>query len=385
MSIIKGEGKMTKIFQKNVSLILVTLILSITIITFAKMITNQTILNYYYYLNSINRKINLSNGIYKNDKFKISVEKYSIWENDDKNISIVKSISAIILLYQTHKNKILELTSLINTDDQIIQSNNIILTNQEAYIENLKIYQEQYGTIGLSTLTIISLEMYQNKKTIKKDYLLTFKNGQYIIEDFKEENIPVVKKPALYLYPKQKSKIKVKLNINGKIIKSEPYYNNEWEVEADPSGKIYYQSKEYKYLFYENTLNIPPKLEENYIIISHKNLYLLKSYFQYLGLNETESTDFYNYLLQELNKPENKSNYYKISKVDNNFLEENMKIDITPKPDQLLRVILLIQPTNKINKNEKIDQIPVDLKHSIRNNNIFTVVEWGSIIKNSRE
>src|SRR3989338_7270497 len=59
---------------------------------------------------------------------------------------------------------------------------------------------------------------------------------------------PVIKKPAVYLYPTEKLNITVKVVINGSIINSKPKYNEGWDVMGEPNGII---NGTYDYLFYE--------------------------------------------------------------------------------------------------------------------------------------
>ncbi|MCD4704932.1 hypothetical protein K8R66_02545 [bacterium] len=49
---------------------------------------------------------------------------------------------------------------------------------------------------------------------------------------------PGVRKPAVYLYPEEKSEIEVSIKVNGFITKAEPDYLLGWKVTAEPNGLI---------------------------------------------------------------------------------------------------------------------------------------------------
>lgn len=342
-------------------------------------ITN-IIKNHEYYIQSINQKIKLKNGLYNNQNVKISLIKHSYLKSEN-NLAEHEKI-ALIFLYESKKQKIYELTGLIYNKEREIdrQLNNVILTTEECYIESLKIYEENTGSIPFNSYTVISVELYQNKQTIVKKYFI---RGLKIV-DYSEDNLPVVKKPAIYLYPPFKSKIEIELKINGKLIKTDPIYNNKWEVEADQNGSILFNSQKFNYLFYENTLNVTPPQSSNYYIISKENIEILKKLMLSKGLNENESNDFYNYLKEEINKLENNYKFYKISILDRKFLDQNMQVSIKPKPDNFIRVILLVEGFNDSKVipdfEEKLNKIPSTLEYIIRDPKKFVAVEWGTII-----
>ncbi len=181
-------------------------------------------------------------------------------------------------------------------------------------------------------------------------------------------NIIPVKKPAIYLYPKTESVVSVNLVINGEITKSIPNYNTGWKVFVEKNGKI---NKQFDYLFYEaNLKNLV--LPDNGWVVDFKDL---DSWFDInlsnLGLNRKEISDFKDYWLKIL--PE--SNYYEIKLLTENFLNENMTLNINPKPNSLIRLDFYFKPLK-----EKINIITPIIKTPARSG--FTVVEWGGILDN---
>ncbi|MCD4704933.1 hypothetical protein K8R66_02550 [bacterium] len=90
-----------------------------------------------------------------------------------------------------------------------------------------------------------------------------------------------------------------------------------------------------------------------------------------LGLNQKESIQFKKYWLKELEE----ANYYEIKILEKLFLDENMNLIITPKPDTLIRLNFYFKPhSEKIELNEPTIETP--------KRNGFTVVEWGGLLDN---
>lgn len=186
--------------------------------------------------------------------------------------------------------------------------------------------------------------------------------------DYNPFDLPVVKKPAIYLYPLKDSFVNVQLNINGEIIKDIPDYNSGWTVFVSNSGII---DNKYDYLFYEAKLNKLDLPEEGWVVSYDEldNWMEIKS--DELGLNEKEKMQFKEYWLSELPK----SKYYEIRLLSNEFLNENMGLDINPKPDTVIRIELYFKPINeRINIREPILKTP--------ERKGFVVVEWGGILSN---
>lgn len=174
-----------------------------------------------------------------------------------------------------------------------------------------------------------------------------------------------VKKPAVYLYPLEKSKIKVKVEVNGKLTLTEPLYENGWDVNVTPDGTI---ENKYDYLFYEADLNKIELPEEGWLVEFKKLENWFDEYLPKLGLNLKEKDQFKEYWLKDLKK----ANYYEIKILDNNFLKENMNLVISPEPQTLIRLNFYFKPIfeKKEIKNPEINT---------PERNGFTVVEWGGI------
>jgi hypothetical protein len=181
-----------------------------------------------------------------------------------------------------------------------------------------------------------------------------------------KDNKPLpVKKPAVYLYPKENMNVKVNLNINGSLTLTDPPYNNGWNVNASPDGLI---DGKYDYLFYEANLNKIVLPDEGWIV-EFKNIEKwFDEYLPQLGLNEKEKLQFKEYWMKNLKK----AGYYEIKLLDYKFLDENMKLAVSPEPESIIRLNFYFKPLfeNHEIKNPSITKFE---------RNGFTVVEWGGI------
>ncbi|SFM58926.1 hypothetical protein [Methanolobus profundi] len=201
-------------------------------------------------------------------------------------------------------------------------------------------------------------------------YLLEFDEIWYVgLYEVKLIGKTVPEKPAVYLYPEQNQSISVKLNINGEITEDIPEYNSGWNVYATSDGIIYERGQAYDYLFYECTLNSLELPSEGWCV-SYDDLpewfdeNLIK-----LGLNDKEKRQFEEYWLNRLPEEE----YYTIKILDDEFLNTNMGLDVSPKPDTVIRIEFVFKSSN----------IYVELEEpeiTVPQRNGFVVVEWGGIV-----
>lgn len=181
----------------------------------------------------------------------------------------------------------------------------------------------------------------------------------------KDPGHTVVKKPAVYLYPEKEMNVNVKVEVNGKLTFTEPEYNTGWSVNVKPDGLI---DGKYDYLFYEADLNKIELPEEGWIVEFNKLEKWFDEYLPLFGLNKKETEQFKDYWLKDLKK----TNYYEIKLLENNFLEENMKLKITPAPQTVLRLNFYFKPAFE----KKDIKSPIINKVERKG---FTVIEWGGI------
>ena len=207
-------------------------------------------------------------------------------------------------------------------------------------------------------------EIYQN------EIVMTLTKEEY--QDMENNNrIPdaTVKKPIIYLYPTKETKVNVSLGNTEALITSYPKYNASWKVIASPDGNLkdVKTNKNYYGLYYESTKKNLTMKEDGFVVSGKDSIAFLEEKLDILGLNERETNEFIIYWLPILEA--NKYNYIRFE--TDKEINDYMPLDITPKPDTMIRVIMDYKPLNENIKVKK--QILTQKKR-----NGFTVVEWGA-------
>jgi|SRR3989344_5314074 len=180
-------------------------------------------------------------------------------------------------------------------------------------------------------------------------------------------------KPAIYLYPEEKKLISVKIFPKGNLTFTDPVYSpSGWDVLADPGGNIFFENKQYDYLYYE--AEIPDGLIEkpsSGFTIKYENLRELFSVIlPELGLNEKETTQFSEYWLKALPA----SKYYFVGIISEKNLNQIAPVSIKPAPSNFIRVTLYFEAIDgplSINSPEIVTPV----------RDGFTALEWGGIVK----
>jgi len=149
------------------------------------------------------------------------------------------------------------------------------------------------------------------------------------------------KKPVIYLYPKETMDISVELNIKkSKFTTIYPKFNekNKWDVRAKPNGDILINDRVYPYLFWEADSYSPFDTNEGFIVSEENAEKFLEEKLEILGLNEKEKTDFITFWLPVLLK-----NKLSLCSFQSKKFFDDMELNVTPKPDSLIRVFLIIK------------------------------------------
>lgn len=179
-------------------------------------------------------------------------------------------------------------------------------------------------------------------------------------------------KPVIYLYPEQKTKVNVQVDIK-EFTKTEPLYNEDygWNVIAEPNGKLtnLADNKTYPYLFWEGYTNSEITLDRGFLVKSADLSIFLNRSLRELGLNSVERQDFREFWLPamlEHNKP-----YYKVQFVGTEAFNKVAPLAVSPKPDTVIRVFMYFEPLN-----QPTIIAPQDLGRAPERKG-FTLVEWG--------
>jgi len=172
--------------------------------------------------------------------------------------------------------------------------------------------------------------------------------------------------PNIYLYPKTKIDISVNIDFpnGGQIIKSEPPYNNGWDVNVTPEGII---DGQYEYLFYETHQSMPLNHQSGWLLDGNDLENELRFILMNLGYVGREIDDFIEYWLPRFGS----TPYLAVYPQD---VEEMISVNIEPVPDEFLRMIFLFRP---LTSPVQLEELP--LPDAIQRNG-FTAVEWGGIL-----
>ena len=176
-------------------------------------------------------------------------------------------------------------------------------------------------------------------------------------------------KPIIYLYPTQDEEVNVSLGYPDKITSSYPKYEESWSVLAHPNGdlKDLKTGKSLYSLYYENNNVVRFKVEkEGFCVKGTEVAECLEEKLAKLGLTEREAEEFIIYWLPRLEK--NKYNYIRFA--TNEEINANMPLEINPKPDTLIRVLMTFKG---INRPIKVEEQKIETPERI----LFTAVEWG--------
>jgi hypothetical protein len=174
-------------------------------------------------------------------------------------------------------------------------------------------------------------------------------------------------KPVLYLYPTQKTDVNVQLNLNGKFTCTYPDYGSGWNVTAYSDGKIvnHADQKEYSYLYWEADLNANYDMSKGFVVKGSDTAEFLQKKLAYMGLLPKEYNEFIVYWL-----PKMQNDPYNLITFQGSAYTDTAKLNITPKPDSILRVFMVYQPLQKPVEIPEQTLSPFERKG-------FAAVEWG--------
>lgn len=185
-------------------------------------------------------------------------------------------------------------------------------------------------------------------------------------------------KPVIYLYPQKPTLVDVTVKTEGKIVVSDPTYPDEgWKnVLANPDGKLLYQGKTYRELFYETEsrkLNSPQK---GLVFERSKLETKLLAFITQLGLTQSdeqrEFLDWWLPRLKALNSP-----YIFVSLLDNNEKKRLDNVEINPRPDTFIDFIVYFSEYHPV-PGSALPPLLVLPEAPKRVG--FTAVEWGGVI-----
>ncbi len=289
----------------------------------------------------------------------------------------LKNGEYLIIESYSELNKIIEKTELKEDDFNnkkyvLLEINNdmcsgsIIPTSYNIDNNNLSITIAIKKGCGICSKEYVYYLLPVNKT---EDINNVYYNYKYIKGD--NCNDYEVKKPIIYIYPEKETDINIKLLNEELLTTSYPRYNNNWDIKAYPDGTLIDNktNKKLYALYWEGIDNNKIVEEEGFIIEGKETSTFLEEKLSLLGLNYKEQEEFIIYWLPKLEN--NKYNYIRFERIEeiNNY----MPLEINPKPDTLIRIIMDYKPLDKKINIKKQELKPVTRKG-------FTVVEWGGTL-----
>jgi len=180
---------------------------------------------------------------------------------------------------------------------------------------------------------------------------------------------PDVDKPIIYLYPTVETEINVKLWTPENLSHTYPKYNSEkwWNVIAQPNWDLKDMETWRKlYALYREWKILDPQDFDEWFVVAWKDIIpFLEEKLAILWLNEREAEEFIVYWL-----PQMEGNEWNLIRFETKAeQDENMPLNITPKPDTVIRVMM---------DWKAIDE-PIDIPEQqlfTPERTWFTVVEW---------
>jgi len=176
-----------------------------------------------------------------------------------------------------------------------------------------------------------------------------------------------IAKPVLYLYPKRKEKVEVSFSHPEYLETTYPKYDGKWEVEASKNGNLKDKSnKRYYGLYWDEVKVHSVDFDEGFYVEEKDALKFLEEKLEAIGLNWKEANEFIMYWLPVLEKNKKSLVYFELTEERESY----NKININPKPDSLLRMVIHIKKVPK-NVNIKEQNLPRFKRRG------FVAVEWG--------
>lgn len=324
----------------------------------------------------------------------IDLDKVAVYDGDHFGVINYKTGKAIIpVSYKTmlasgnylwviddyDKGHILDLSNneyLNNKYDEVygIVSGKYVLVNDNKDVKMIKLDGKllfDYGEIELGKFNYALdyngalfsfIKDESGDKCIEVTYDPSTKKGEV-----KDMTCGGIAKPILYLYPKEETRVTVTFDHPEYLETTYPKYKDKWEVIAKSNGDLKDKNnKEYYALYWDEKKIHPTDFSTGFYVTKDKAIDFLESKLTYIGLNYKERNEFIMYWLPILEKNQKSLVYFELTEERESY----NKININPKPDSLLRLVIHIKKVDKKVSIPKQKLVKFERKG-------FTAVEWG--------
>lgn len=242
----------------------------------------------------------------------------------------------------------------------------ILNEDNENYIIESKLNSYNDATYYINKKTYLIDKVTTENRTNKFSYT---DDNVLIPDDIDTNGYPLtVDKPIIYIYPKEETKVNIKLLNSSLLTTSYPKYNDSWNVIAQPDGmlKDIETNRNYYGLYYEGKRHNVTMKNDGFVVKGDETIKFLEEKLEILGLNEREINEFIIYWLPRLEN--NRYNYIRFETIEE--IENYMPLEITPKPDTIIRIVMDFKPLN--------EKIKIKEQKLLSQNRVgYTVVEWG--------
>lgn len=153
--------------------------------------------------------------------------------------------------------------------------------------------------------------------------------------------------PAIFIYSEKPQNVGITLLAS--LTYSDPLtINNKWDILLDKKGLLYdqhYNKRDYLYYEYDASKVIFKEQKEGYVVRKGGWEKVAENITSQLELNEKESQALFFDIKNAL--PKVKTEYMKISLIDEDEINQKLPLQITPQPETIHRIHLLLTPQDK--------------------------------------
>ena len=206
-------------------------------------------------------------------------------------------------------------------------------------------------------------------------FIATFKDGAVALADVQvsfHEYEGEMAKPVIYLYPREKQIVQVRVSPAGGVTKSDPTYGEGWTVTARPDGLLRTaDGRTHPYLFWESGLTeeAQPLTEGTVIAREHLRAWLVRTLTEQ-GLNANETRDFLEFWWPKMSRKP----FAAVRFVSREEIDAAAPLEISPKPDSVIRVLIDFRALDAPVKLKEQHLSPTSKRTG------FAAVEWGGLL-----
>lgn len=202
-------------------------------------------------------------------------------------------------------------------------------------------------------------------------------HSTYQVRLDRSDDMQMVDKPVIYLYPEVKTEVEVKLDIVGTPTFYYPAYTDSWRFTALPSGDLIFGDNTYNYLFWESAQRIsftPSERTSGFNVKGSEVVDFLEEKLTLFGFNSKEKADFITFWGPRL--AQNALNFVRFE-YGEDCCDKYAKLVITPEPTTINRLYMSWMAISSVIELEEQVIFPF-------NRNGFNVLEWGGFeVKNN--